>query len=94
MSRVWTLGATVLGGVIGGLLGWSVTLIGCRPDTCYVSAGVVALIAAGVAAAGVGLVMVLVVRSLEEWRAAEAEGRQQPEVGCEVPQDAPDDESA
>jgi len=85
MRRVWIVIAAGLGAIIGGLLGWSVTLVGCRPDSCYISAGLVALVAAAVAAAGVGLVMILVVRSLDEWRAAEAVGREPPGVGCEVP---------
>ena len=93
MSRLLTLGAAGLGALIGGLLGWSVTLVGCRPDTCYVSAGLVALLSAAVAAVGVGLVMILVDRSLEEWRAAEQAGHEPPSVGCEVPDEAPDGEA-
>lgn len=88
MNRIWTVGASALAAVIGGLLGWSVTVVGCRPDSCFVSAGLVALIGAAVAAAGVGLVMVLVVRSLDEWRDADDSGREPPGVGCEVPDES------
>ncbi len=76
----------MLGAAIGGLLGWSVTAVGCRPDSCWLSAGIVALLSAAVCAAGVGLVMTLVVRSLEEWRAAEAAGVEPPSAGCETPE--------
>lgn len=87
MSRAWINAAAGLGAVIGGTLGWAVTTVGCRPDTCFVSAGIVALIAGAIAGAGVGIVMILVARSLEEWREAERAGQQPPGPGCETPQD-------
>lgn len=88
MSRMWTVGAAALGGLIGGLLGWSVTIVGCRPDGCYLSAAVVALLSAAVAAIGVGLVMILVIRSFAEWQAAQAAAQEPPGVGCELPDDS------
>ncbi len=86
MSRAWVTGTAALGGLIGATLGSTVTVVGCRPDSCVISAGIVAILAALVSAAGVGIVMTLVVRSLEEWRAAEAEGREPPSAGCETPE--------
>lgn len=87
MRRAWVIGSAILGGLIGGILGWSVTVVGCRPDSCWFSAGLMALIGMTVAGLGVGVVMVLVVRSLDEWRTAEEAGREPPSPGCEVPQD-------
>jgi len=87
VSLLLIRGSAALGAAIGGLLGWSVTAVGCRPDSCFVSAAIVALLSAAVCAAGVGLVMTLVVRSLDEWRAAEQAGLEPPGVGCEVPED-------
>ncbi len=48
---------------------------------------VVAVVAGIAAALGVGTVAVLAIRSFDEWRSAERDGRPPPEVGCEVPAD-------
>lgn len=85
MSRMWVFVPAAIGGVIGAALGWSITSVGCRPEACPVSAALVAVVAAAVCALGVGVVMVLVVRSLEEWREAEAAGSSPPGPGCETP---------
>lgn len=85
MSRLWITLPTSLAAAVGGTLGWTITQVACRPDTCVAWSLIVGLIGAAVAAMGVALVMVLVVRSLEEWRAAEAVGAPAPEAGCELP---------
>jgi hypothetical protein len=62
-------------GALGGALGWIVTDVSCRaPDggggysTCTGWAAVVALASFVVVTIGVALILVLVYRSLAEWR--------------------------
>ncbi len=76
----------VTGGIIGGLIGWIVTTVGCRPGTCAGLAGGVALLSGMVTAGGVLVVAVLVIRSLAEWREAATAGEEPPDPGCELPQ--------
>jgi len=58
----------VLGGIAGGGVGYFVTDASCAPGSCPVAAVTVALVVALCAAAGVGVVVVLAVRSFAEWR--------------------------
>jgi hypothetical protein len=73
--------AIVLGGVCGGLIGWSVTDLQCGPerragaeavadddDGCDTIAGLGAVVGAVVGAGGVAVVAVLVLRAMAEWR--------------------------
>lgn len=63
--------ATALAGLFGGIIGWGITDIGCEGDcTPIVVTGT--LVGAIVGAIGVGVVSVLVLRAMAEWR------RQQP----------------
>lgn len=62
-------------GLIAGTLGWIVTDVSCREPTrggefttCYGWAALVAIVSFLVATIGAGLVLVLVYRSLAEWR--------------------------
>ena len=59
----------LIAGVVGGFIGWTVTRVGCSDAACSpltsLSIGVVSGL---VAAAGVGVVVVLADRSLREWR--------------------------
>ena len=57
----------VLGALAGGVVGWFVTTASCAPGSCPVAAGVIATLAALVAGAGVGVVVVLAMRSFAEW---------------------------
>ena len=58
----------VLAGVTGGFIGWTVTRLGCDGISCSQVANVaVGLLTGLVAAAGVGIVVVLADRSLREW---------------------------
>ena len=59
------LAATVAGGVVGAL----VTQVSCAPGSCLGAAIGVGVLSAAAAFAGVGVVMVLAVRSVAEWRA-------------------------
>jgi hypothetical protein len=63
--------ATVGGGVVGGL----VTQLSCAPGSCVGAAVAVGLISAVLFGAGVAVVVVLALRSIAEWRRAEAAGR-------------------
>ena len=66
----WILWPAVLTGVLGGALGWMVTDVSCRNagSSCYVWAGFFAVLAFVLVTIGVGLLLVLVYRSLAEWR--------------------------
>ena len=81
----WVLWPVLIAGSVGGVIGWIVTAISCQPATCVATSGAVAVVAALVSALGVGVVAVLAIRSLAEWREAQDRGLPAPEVGCEVP---------
>jgi hypothetical protein len=66
-------------GLIAGALGWIVTDVSCRQPpgaggftTCYGWATLVAIVSFLVVTTGVGLVLVLVYRSLAEWRESQS----------------------
>jgi hypothetical protein len=75
----------LIGFAIGGVIGWSVMTVGCRPDGCVPLAAAVGAGAAFVTAAGVLVVAVLAIRSLNEWQQANSRGEEPPGPGCEVP---------
>ena len=56
-------------GLAGGFIGWIVTRVGCLGSACSpVTNLLIGLVSGLVAAAGVGIVVVLADRSLREWR--------------------------
>lgn len=63
--------ATLAGGVVGAL----VTQVSCAPGSCVPAAVGIGLLSAAVAFFGVGVVVVLAVRSIAEWRLATPEDR-------------------
>jgi hypothetical protein len=80
-ARALAFLAIVLGGVCGGLIGWSVTDLQCGPerragaeapadddDGCDTVSGLGAVAGAVVGAGGVAVVAVLVLRAMAEWR--------------------------
>ena len=79
-ARVLAFLAIVLGGVCGGLIGWSVTDLQCGPeerpaaeaqaddDGCTTISGIGAVVGAVIGAGGVAVVAVLVLRAMAEWR--------------------------
>lgn len=77
----WVVGSVVLAFVTGGYIGWIVTRVGCADGTCAGAAVVIGLTAGFVAAAGVGVVVVLASRSMDEWRTADQTDRSTPEEG-------------
>ena len=55
--------------LVGGFIGWIVSRVGCTGDACSPLANLaIGLVSGLVAAAGVGVVVVLADRSLREWR--------------------------
>ncbi len=75
-------------GLVGGFIGWTVTAVGCADTSCSPIMGPVIALASGlVAAAGVGVVVVLADRSLREWR----DNQQARKLDAETPSARPDD---
>ena len=90
LPNPWILIPVLLGAAIGGVIGWSVTTVSCRPGSCVTSAVLVGIGSALVTAIGVLVVAVLVLRSLNEWQQAVRKGEEPPGPGCEVPQPDPE----
>lgn len=84
----WFFIPVLLGLVIGAALGWLIAGVGCTD--CVGSQVTVAVLGALVIGGGVGVVMVLVIRSLDEHRERTAQGLPDPGAGCEVPDDVDD----
>jgi hypothetical protein len=66
-ARILAFGAILLGGLFGGLIGYGFTDLQCT-DGCATRAGWMALIGAVIGAVGVGVVAVLALRAMGEWR--------------------------
>ena len=66
-ARVLAFGAILLAGLCGGLIGYAVVDLQCEGD-CTVAAGGVGLLGALLFAVGVGVVAVLALRAMGEWR--------------------------
>lgn len=81
----WFFIPVLLGVAIGGALGWLITGVSC--DDCVASQSLVAVAGALVTGLGVGVVMVLAIRSMDEYKAKTAAGEEPPGVGCEVPEE-------
>ena len=65
--RVFTFVSILVGGLCGGLIGFAFTDLQCSGD-CSNLLGASALIGAIVGAVGVGVVSILVLRAMTEWR--------------------------
>ena len=57
----------ILGGLLGAALGYGVTDIGCQGD-CGTSTAIGAIVGAIIGAVGTGVVAVLALRAMAEWR--------------------------
>jgi hypothetical protein len=66
--------AIILGGVAGGLIGYTLVKLQCT-GSCDTPKGLGLLIGAAVAAGGMSIVAVLVLRALGEWRQIEQRER-------------------
>ncbi len=69
-ARILALAAIVVAGACGGLVGHAVTDLQCTDD-CPALAGSMGLLGAVLAAVGVGIVAVLALRAMAEWRTNE-----------------------
>tara|TARA_Y100000994_G_scaffold241716_1_gene237858 strand:+ start:65 stop:478 length:414 start_codon:yes stop_codon:yes gene_type:complete len=67
-SQALAFGSILLGGACGGLIGFAFTDLQCS-GSCSSASGLGALIGAVVGAGGVGVVSVLVLRAMNEWKA-------------------------
>lgn len=64
-ARLLSLAAIVFAGICGGLIGWKVTDL--QVEDAGMVAGIGGLVGAVIAAGGVGIVTVLVMRAMGEW---------------------------
>ena len=74
LARVLAVIAIVVAGLCGGLIGWAVADLQCS-GTCTAAQGAGGLVGAAVAAGGVGIIAVLALQALAEWRAQEGRRR-------------------
>jgi hypothetical protein len=73
-ARLLAFGAILVAGACGGLIGYAVTDLQCSGD-CGTPAALGALVGAAVAAFGVAVVAVLVLRAMGEWRTIQLDNR-------------------
>lgn len=83
----WVMLPTLIGGLVGGMIGYSLTRILCVEGSCMPSSVIVGLLSGLGAAVGFGTIAVLALRSIQEWQSAKTVGGPMPTVGCEVPED-------
>jgi hypothetical protein len=79
-ARVLAFAAIIVAGVCGGLIGYAVVNVQCH-GTCATPKGVASVTGAVIAAGGVAVVAVLVLRAMGEWRRIQEE-REQDEGGA------------
>lgn len=68
LPNPWVMVPIIVAGLAGGAVGYFVTDASCAPDSCTLPAVLVAVVVAAVAAIGVGVVTVLALKSLSEWK--------------------------
>lgn len=73
-ARVAAFVAILVGGLAGGLIGYTLVRLQCD-GSCATAKGVGAFVGAVVAATGMSVVAVLVLRAVGEWRQIEAHER-------------------
>ncbi len=73
-ARALALAAILVAGLCGGLIGYSIADLQCTSGCGGTEAGVGALVGAVLAAGGVAVVAVLVLRAMAEWRTIEHTG--------------------
>lgn len=90
LPNPWIAVPSLLAGLVAGALGWIVTDVSCRGELggtgpgCPGWAAAVGVLAFLVGTVGVAVVVVLVVRSIAEYRDASSRGEPPPGPGCEV----------
>jgi hypothetical protein len=68
LPNPWVAIPVVLGLVGGGVIGGVITQLSCAPGSCLGAAVGIGVVSALVVAAGIGVVVVLALRSIAEWR--------------------------
>jgi len=81
-ARVAAVLAIIIGGVAGGLIGWSVFDLQCT-DGCPTTAAIGGIVGALSGAIGLAVVAVLSLRAMAEWKAIENRDRARRERGLE-----------
>jgi hypothetical protein len=71
-ARILAFGAIVLAGICGGLIGWKFTALQVDDDS--VLPGIGGVVGAVLAAGGVAVVAVLVLRAMGEWHSIQQTG--------------------
>jgi hypothetical protein len=66
-ARILSFSAILIAGVCGALIGWGAVRVGCRGN-CATPEGIGAVVGSAIAATGVAVVAVLVLRAMAEWR--------------------------
>lgn len=91
LPNPWIAIPSVTVGILAGLLGWFATDLSCTtsdpPEAvtgCPVWSTLISITAFVLVTAGMMLVLVLVYRSLAEWREAQQRNVEPPGPGCEV----------
>ena len=69
-ARVLAFAAILISGACGGLIGYAVVDLQCEGD-CTAASGIGGLVGAAMFAVGVGIVAVLALRAMSEWRELE-----------------------
>ena len=72
-ARILAFGAIVLAGICGGLIGWKFTALQVDDDGSMLP-GIGGVVGAVLAAGGVAVVAVLVLRAMGEWHAIQQTG--------------------
>ncbi|MBG02344.1 MAG: hypothetical protein CL470_08750 [Acidimicrobiaceae bacterium] len=65
--QIFSFAAILVGGLCGGLIGYAFTDLQCS-ESCTNLAGISAVVGALIGAGGVGVVSILVLRAMTEWR--------------------------
>src|SRR3982750_811479 len=76
-ARFLAFAAILLGGLCGGLIGFSVTRLQCAGE-CTTNKSLGGLVGAVLGAVGVAIVAVLALRAMGEWQTIQARGTQAP----------------
>ena len=76
-ARLAAFVAILLGGLAGGLIGYTLVKLQCH-GTCAAQRGIGALVGAVIAALGMSVVAVLVLRALGEWKEIERRQKNDP----------------
>jgi|SRR5581483_9529570 len=84
-ARVLAFAAILVGGLCGGLIGFSVTDLQCEGD-CRTNTAAGGLVGGVIGALGVAIVAVLALRAMGEWKTIQDRGARHPSRGTRAPQ--------